>query len=93
MREKKLSERKRRDDMKRQVGWEPEGRTAKPVQKKEGKMKTDTSMKQYFQGSSLSPEDSTRASLAGSVVKSPPANAGGIGSIPDLGRFHMPQNH
>jgi len=25
----------------------------------------------------------------GSVARSPPANAGDTGSIPDLGRFHM----
>ena len=29
----------------------------------------------------------------GSVVKNPPANAGDMGSIPDLGRFHMPQSN
>ena len=28
----------------------------------------------------------------GSVVKSPPANAGDIGLIPDLGRSHMPRS-
>ena len=28
----------------------------------------------------------------GSVVKNPPANAGDTGSIPDLGRSHMPQS-
>ena len=27
----------------------------------------------------------------GSMVKSPPANAGDTGSIPDSGRSHMPQ--
>ena len=27
----------------------------------------------------------------GSVVKNPPANAGDMGSIPDLGRSHMPR--
>jgi len=27
----------------------------------------------------------------GSVVKSPPANEGDMGLIPDSGRFHMPQ--
>jgi len=26
-----------------------------------------------------------------SVVKNPPANAGAMGSIPDLGRSHVPQ--
>ena len=26
-----------------------------------------------------------------SVVKNPPANAGNMGSTPDWGRFHMPQ--
>ena len=26
-----------------------------------------------------------------SVVKNPPANAGDMGSTPDWGRFHMPQ--
>ena len=29
----------------------------------------------------------------GSVVKKPPANAGDAGSIPDLGRCHMPQSN
>ena len=29
----------------------------------------------------------------GSVVKNPPANAGDLGSILDLGRFHMPQSN
>ena len=29
----------------------------------------------------------------GSVVKNPPANAGDIGSIPSLGRFHTPWNN
>ena len=29
----------------------------------------------------------------GPVVKNPPANAGNVGSIPDLGRFHMPNDH
>ena len=29
----------------------------------------------------------------GSVVKNPPANAGDMGSIPDLGRFHTPQSN
>ena len=29
----------------------------------------------------------------GSVVKSPPANAGDIGSIPDLGRHHIPRSN
>ena len=28
----------------------------------------------------------------GSVIKNPPANAGDTGSIPDLGRSHMPQS-
>ena len=28
-----------------------------------------------------------------SVVKNLPANAGDMGSIPDLGRFHMPQSN
>ena len=27
----------------------------------------------------------------GPVVKNPPANAGDLGSVPGLGRFHMPQ--
>ena len=32
--------------------------------------------------------------LGGSVVKNPPANAGDLGSIPDLGRAHGPwSNH
>ena len=30
---------------------------------------------------------------SGSVVKNPPANAGDIGSIPDLGRSHMLQGN
>ena len=30
---------------------------------------------------------------SGSVVKSPPANAGDIGSVPDLGRSHMLQGN
>ena len=29
----------------------------------------------------------------GPVVKNPPANAGDTGSIPGLGRFHMPQGN
>ena len=29
----------------------------------------------------------------GSVVKNLPANAGVMGSVPGLGRFHMRQNH
>jgi len=29
----------------------------------------------------------------GSEVKNPPANAGDKGSIPDLGRSHMPQSN
>ena len=29
----------------------------------------------------------------GLMVKNPPANAGDTGSIPDLGRFHMPQGN
>ena len=29
----------------------------------------------------------------GSVVKNPPANAGDMGSIPDLGEFHMLQSN
>ena len=29
----------------------------------------------------------------GSVVKTPPANAGDMGSIPGLGRSHMPQSN
>jgi len=29
----------------------------------------------------------------GSVVKNPPANAGDTGSIPDLGRSHMPRSN
>ena len=29
----------------------------------------------------------------GSVVKNPPASAGDTGSIPDLGRSHMPQSN
>ena len=30
---------------------------------------------------------------SGPVVKNPPANARDTGSIPDLGRFHMPQGN
>ena len=30
---------------------------------------------------------------ASTVDRNPPANAGGTGSIPDLGRFHMPWNN
>ena len=29
----------------------------------------------------------------GSVAKNPPANVGDMGSIPDSGRSHMPQNN
>ena len=29
----------------------------------------------------------------GSVIKNLPASAGDLGSIPDLGRFHMPQDN
>ena len=29
----------------------------------------------------------------GAVVKNPPANAGDMGSIPGLGRSHMPQSN
>ena len=29
----------------------------------------------------------------GTVGKNPPANAGDMGSIPGLGRFHMPQGN
>ena len=29
----------------------------------------------------------------GSVVKNPPCNAGDAGSIPDTGRFHVPQSN
>ena len=29
----------------------------------------------------------------GAVVKNPPANAGDTGSIPGLGRSHMPRSH
>ena len=29
---------------------------------------------------------------AGPLAKNPPANAGDIGSIPDLGRLHMPRS-
>ena len=34
-----------------------------------------------------------KGSPGGSVVKNPPANAGDTGSIPDLGKFHMPQSN
>ena len=30
---------------------------------------------------------------SGSVVKNPPANAGDMGSIPGLGRSHMPRSN
>ena len=33
-----------------------------------------------------------RGFASGSMVKNPPANAGDMGSIPGLGRLHMPQN-
>ena len=33
---------------------------------------------------------SSRGFTAGSVVKNPPASAGDMGSIPDLGRSHVP---
>ena len=35
----------------------------------------------------------TEGFSGGSVVKNPPANAGDTGSIPDLGRSHMPQSN
>ena len=36
----------------------------------------------------------TREGLpGGAVVKNPPANAGDTGSIPGLGRSHMPQSN
>ena len=31
--------------------------------------------------------------LGGAVVKNPPANAGDMGSIPGLGRSHMPRSN
>ena len=31
--------------------------------------------------------------LSGAVVKNPPANAGDTGSIPGLGRSHMPRSN
>ena len=34
----------------------------------------------------------TGASLV-AQVKNPPANAGDMGSVPDLGRSHMPRSH
>ena len=38
--------------------------------------------------------DSTYIVLTGGpVVKNPPANAGGTGSIPGAGRSHMPQGN
>ena len=36
---------------------------------------------------------SVRTFLGGPVVKNPPTNAGGMGSIPGLGRSHMPRSH
>ena len=35
----------------------------------------------------------TKDFLGGPVVKNPPANAADMGSIPGLGRFHMPQGN
>ena len=35
----------------------------------------------------------TQGFPGGSVVKNPPANAGDMGSIPDLGRPRMPQSN
>ena len=32
-------------------------------------------------------------SPVGPRVKNPPANAGNLGSIPDLGRFYMPRDN
>ena len=36
---------------------------------------------------------SDRGFPGGSVVKNPPANVGDTGSIPDLGRWHMPRSN
>ena len=36
---------------------------------------------------------SVRTFLGGPVVKNPPTNAGGMGSIPGLGRSHMPRSN
>ena len=36
---------------------------------------------------------SFRGFPGGTVVKNPPANAGDAGSIPGLGRSHMPQSN
>ena len=35
----------------------------------------------------------SRGLPGGSLVKNPPANAGDTGSIPDLGRSHMPRSN
>ena len=37
-------------------------------------------------------KDIIRSFPGGSVVKNPPVNTGGTGSIPDLGRSHMLQS-
>ena len=40
----------------------------------------------------LSYKEDNKTSLGGSVVKNPPANAGDMGGILDLGRSHMPRS-
>ena len=35
----------------------------------------------------------SQAFPGGSLVKNPPANAGDTGSVPGLGRFHMPRSN
>ena len=37
--------------------------------------------------------DTPQGFPGGAVVKNPPANAGDTGSIPGLGRSHMPRSH
>ena len=62
--------------------------------------KGNTVVKKYLPSWSLysSREDKTnnnnnRDFPGGAVVKNPPANAGDTGSIPGLGRSHMPQSN
>ena len=46
--------------------------------------------KQLLKNSSASKFKSNQGFPGGSVVKNPQANAGDLGSIPGLGRTHMP---
>ena len=41
----------------------------------------------------LSEITSVRDFSGGPVIENPPAKAGDIGSVPGLGRFHMPQSN